>query len=130
MGVDRGDDKKPDGITVFPFSRGESLCRDVTCVDTFAETNLDSSAVAPGYAARKTEESKRRKYSALEARFRFEPITAVETTGVYGVTPNERRAACRVSFPVHSCIPDTSQLCGEYLRYKSYNMHYNAHVLC
>ena len=31
------------------------------------------------------EESKRRKYSALEAWFRFEPI-AVETTGVYGVT--------------------------------------------
>ena len=53
-------------------------------MDTFAETNLNSSAVAPGYAAQKAEESKRRKYSALEARFRLEPI-AVETTGVYGV---------------------------------------------
>ena len=85
VGVDRGDGKRPDGITVFPFSRGKSLCWDVTCVDTFAETNLNSSAVAPGYAARKAEESKRRKYSELEARFRFEP-KAVETTGVYGVT--------------------------------------------
>ena len=54
-------------------------------MDTFAETNLNSSAVAPGYAARKAEESKQRKYSALEARFRFRPI-ADETTGVYSVT--------------------------------------------
>ena len=51
VGVDRGNGKKPDGITVFPFSRGKSLCLDVTCVDTFAETNLNSSAVAPGYTA-------------------------------------------------------------------------------
>ena len=50
-----------------------------------SEINLNSSAVVPGYAARKAEESKWRKYSALEARFSFEPI-AVETTGVYGVT--------------------------------------------
>ena len=54
-------------------------------MDTFVETNLNSSVVSPGYATRKAEESKRRKYSALEARFRFEPI-AVETTGVYSVT--------------------------------------------
>ena len=75
----------PDGITVFPFSRSKSLCWGVTCVDTFAETSLNSSAVAPGYAARKAEESKLWKCSAMEARFRFEPI-AVDTTGVYGVT--------------------------------------------
>ena len=26
VGVDRGDGKRPDGITVAPFSRGKSLC--------------------------------------------------------------------------------------------------------
>ena len=38
--VNRGDGKKPDGITVFPFSTSKSLCWDVTCVNTFAEINL------------------------------------------------------------------------------------------
>jgi len=83
LGVDRGDGKRPDGITVFPFSRGRSLCWDATCVDTYAETNVNSSAVAPGNAALKAEEAKRRKYAVLGTRFRFEPI-AVETAGVFG----------------------------------------------
>jgi len=85
LGIDRGDGKRPDGITAFPFSRGKSLCWDATCVDTYAECNLNNSAVAPGSAARGAEDAKRRKYAALGARFIFEPI-AVETTGVYGST--------------------------------------------
>jgi len=84
-GMDRGDGKRPDGVTVFPFARGKSLCWDATCVDTFAETNLLSSAVSPGKAASEAEKAKRRKYSALSNRYRFEPI-AVETGGVYGST--------------------------------------------
>ena len=68
VGIDRGDGKRPDGIKVFLFFMGKNPCWDVTCVDTFAETNLNSSVVAPGYAALKAEKSKQRKYSALEAR--------------------------------------------------------------
>ena len=83
--MDRGDGKRPDGITVFPFSEGKSLCWDATCVDTYAETNLNRSAVSSGSAARGAEEAKRRKYSVLGDRYRFEPI-AVETAGVYGST--------------------------------------------
>ena len=82
-GTDRGDGRRPDGTTVFPFSRGKSLCWDATCVDTFAETNLNGSALASGGAASRAEDSKRRKYAALADRFRFEPI-AVETSGVFG----------------------------------------------
>lgn len=85
VGIDRGDGKRPDGITVFPFSGGKSLCWDSTCVDSFAETNLIRSAMEPGSAASRAEDTKRRKYSELGARFRFEPI-AVETTGVFGKT--------------------------------------------
>ena len=85
VGVDRGDGRRPDGITVFPFSRGRSLCWDATCVDTYAETNVIGSAVAPGTASRLAEEAKRRKYASLSVRFQFEPI-AVETAGVYGGT--------------------------------------------
>ena len=85
VGTDRGDGRRPDGTTVFPFSRGKSLCWDATCVDTFAETNLNGSALASGGAACRAEESKRRKYAALADRFRFEPI-AVETSGVFGTS--------------------------------------------
>ena len=83
LGLDRGDGKRPDGITVFPFSEGKSLCWDATCVDSYAESHLNGSAVEPGSAACGAEEVKRRKYAELGARFRFEPI-AVETTGVFG----------------------------------------------
>ena len=34
VGIDRGDGKRPDGITIFPFSRGKCLCWDATCVYT------------------------------------------------------------------------------------------------
>ena len=85
VGIDRGDGKRPDGITVFPFTREWSLCWDATCVDTYAESNVNNSAVAPGNAALKAEKAKRRKYAELGTRFRFEPI-AVETAGVFGVS--------------------------------------------
>lgn len=85
VGIDRGDGKRPDGISVFPFTNGRCLCWDATCVDTYAVSHVNSSAVAPGNAAREAEERKRRKYAALGARYRFEPV-AVETAGVYGDT--------------------------------------------
>ena len=85
VGIDRGDGKRPDGITVFPFSNGRCLCWDATCVDTYAETHLISSAIAPGSAACGAEQRKRRKYVGLVTRYRFEPV-ALETAGVYGLT--------------------------------------------
>ena len=39
-GLDRGDGKRPDGITVYPYSRGRCLIWDATCVNTFASLNL------------------------------------------------------------------------------------------
>ena len=39
-GLDRGDGRRPDGITVFPFRRGRMLMWDATCVNTFAGTNI------------------------------------------------------------------------------------------
>ena len=85
VGIDRGDGKRPDGITIFPFSEGKCLCWDATCVDTYAATHVNGSAVSPGSAAREAEDGKRRKYAALGARYRFEPI-AMETAGTYGST--------------------------------------------
>ena len=83
VGVDGGDGKRPDGIIVFSFSNGKSLCEDAACTDAYADTNIYSSAVSVGHAARKAEERRRRKYGVLGVRFRFE-LVAVETAGVYG----------------------------------------------
>ena len=82
-GLDRGDGKRPDGLTLIPFSHGKSLVWDATCVDTFAATNILRSTSEAGFAASKAEEAKVGKYSTLTDRFTIQPI-AVETTGVVG----------------------------------------------
>ena len=57
-GLDRGDGKRPDGITLFPFSEGRALVWDATCSDTFAAGAVLNSATSPGSAARKAEEKR------------------------------------------------------------------------
>ena len=83
VGLDRGDGRRPDGVTVFPYSGGRSLCWDGTCVDTFCRTWLIESALQPGSAASAAETRKRAKYRGLTDRYDFEPV-AVETSGVMG----------------------------------------------
>ena len=85
IGVDRGDGKRPNGISVFPYSSGKCLCWHATCIDTFAASHIYGSAVSAGSAAWGVEERKCQKYEALGRRYSFEPI-AVETTGVFGTT--------------------------------------------
>ena len=58
VGLDRGDGKRPDGITVFPFAAGKSLIWDATCSDTFSGGNMLASAVSPGSAAKQAEDRK------------------------------------------------------------------------
>ena len=83
VGLDRGDGRRPDGLTVFPFSGGLSLCWDSTCIDTFSQSAVVECALSPGAAAAAAEDRKRARYSGLTDRYRFEPI-AVETAGVIG----------------------------------------------
>ena len=84
-GLDRGDGRRPDGITVFPFKNGKCLCWDATCVNTYSEGSVNRSAMNPGAAAAQAENLKRQKYRTLTDRFQFEPI-AIETTGVFGAS--------------------------------------------
>ena len=83
VGLDSADGKRPDGITVFPFSQGKSLVWDATCSDTFCQTSLLDSALNPGSAANKAEERKMRYYQSLQDRHRFVPVS-IETSGTYG----------------------------------------------
>ena len=83
IGLDRGDGKRPDGITFFPFEKGKCLVWDATCTDTFSPGRLNSSAISPGSAAKAAENLKLSKYSSLIDRYYFVPF-AVETSGVIG----------------------------------------------
>ena len=82
-GVDRGDGKRPDGMTIYPYSKGVSLLWDATCVDTYADSYIHSSATSAGAAAGGAEQRKCRKYTKLTKRFLFQPV-AFETGGACG----------------------------------------------
>ena len=41
-GLNRGDGKRPDGVTLFPWKNGWCLVWDATCVYTYAEYNLNN----------------------------------------------------------------------------------------
>ena len=82
-GVDRGDGERPGGMSIFPFSQGRCFVWDSTCVNTFADSRLGDASLKAGAAAKKAEDGKRRKYSQLAQRFRFEPV-AFESNCVCG----------------------------------------------
>ncbi|XP_055349888.1 uncharacterized protein LOC129596587 [Paramacrobiotus metropolitanus] len=77
------DERRPDGVSQLPWRNGRRLAWDVTCVDSFALSNVISSSTKAGEAARKAEEEKRRKYDYLANEYDFEPL-AFETSGVTG----------------------------------------------
>ena len=84
-GLDRTDGKRPDGITMVPWSNGRLLVWDATCVDTFAPSHLSMTASGVCAAANQAEQAKIKKYSYItsHAYHSFTPV-AFETTGVCG----------------------------------------------
>jgi hypothetical protein len=82
-GLLRGDGKRPDGVTMTPWSRGRTLVWDFTCPDTLAPSHVRQSSLAAGSAAVEAETKKRTKYSALTVAHTFVPF-AIETLGTWG----------------------------------------------
>ena len=66
VGLDRGDGKRPDGLTIFPWKFGKALVWDVTVVDTLAQSYVASTSQLAGAAADAAEARKQRKYEALD----------------------------------------------------------------
>ena len=83
VGIYRSDGKRPDGITVVPWERGQLLVWDATCSDTFAPSYTTYATREAGAVAALAEERKKAKYQHLDASHCFVPI-AVETAGAFG----------------------------------------------
>jgi hypothetical protein len=81
-GIYRDDGKKPDGLTLFPWSKGKCLLWEDTCADTMALSYINSSSYSAGAAAN-SREPKRRKYFDLSHRYILVPF-GVGTLGPFG----------------------------------------------
>ena len=99
VGLDRGDGRRPDGLTTFPFTRGRCLAWDATCTDTFADSAVAACAVDAGSAARSAEVRKMQRYATLASQYLFVPL-AVETSGVIRACRHQVYKRAR---PTNSC---------------------------
>ena len=81
----RSDGKRPDGVTMIPWSRGRTLVWDFTCPDTVAPSRVHQTSLATGVAASDAESKKLAKYSELIQNHVFVPF-AVETLGAWGAS--------------------------------------------
>lgn len=83
-GLCRIDGKKPDGLSLIPWSHGKALIWDVTVVDTLAPSYIYLSSKTSGSVADHAERRKHNLYAPLKENHVFTPI-AFETLGcMYG----------------------------------------------
>ena len=85
VGLARFDGRQPDGVTIIPWSRGQSLVWDVTISDTFAQSYLTLSSQQAGAVADRAATLKNAKYSDIMQSHFFVPI-AVESSGCWNLT--------------------------------------------
>ena len=79
-GLSRSDGKRPDGMTLIPWSRGCALVWDFTCADTLANSNISATATTAGAAAEGALRKKHEKYLHLAEDFTVVAV-AMETLG-------------------------------------------------
>jgi len=80
QGLARSNGKRPDGLTLIPWSGGKAVSWDVTVATTCAASYIQSSATIAGAAAETAASKKLAKYSDLAVSHRFLPI-ALESQG-------------------------------------------------
>ena len=80
VGLSRSDGKRPDGMTLVPWSTGKCAVWDVTVIDTMAISYLSTTSTSAGGAAEIASARKLEKYQDLASGYEVVPV-AMETMG-------------------------------------------------
>lgn len=81
QGLSRDDGKRPDGLTLCPWEKGQSMVWDATCIDTVADSYLQKSASKSGSAAEFAQQRKHSLYTYIKSQNYVFIAFAVETFG-------------------------------------------------
>ena len=84
-GLSATDGRRPDGLTLMPWSHGKCLTWDATCVHRLAGTYSGIATLEGSTAAAEAERRKAAKYAFVKANYTFETV-AFETFGGVGPT--------------------------------------------
>ena len=102
-GLSRSDGKRPDGLTLVPWSAGKSIIWDVTVVDTLAASYITTTSKTAGAAAEIAVTRKEDKYAALSINYDL-IVIALETldggTRLQQLQPTTTLCASRFKFRV------------------------------
>jgi hypothetical protein len=81
-GLSQDDGKRPDGMTLVPWIKGQPLVWDVTIVDTLADSYVLKTSEVSGFAAEMTCKRKHSKYSSsiISSNYIFKALS-LETLG-------------------------------------------------
>jgi hypothetical protein len=79
----RDDDKRPDGLSVLPWTNGRCIVWDFTCPYTLVGSHLNRAVLSPTVVANDAEHHKTMKYRLMVSFYRF-TLLAVDTLGALG----------------------------------------------
>ena len=79
------DGKRPDRMSVVPWTSGKLLVWDATCTDTYTPSNIGVAVTGAGEVPEKSEQHKISKYSHLDSTYIFIPMACWDIRlGVFG----------------------------------------------
>lgn len=84
-GLFRNDGKRPDGLSLVPWHRGQHLAWDATCCDTLADSHIQVSSKKARRIAEIASRNKHNKYSELKEQNYIFNAFAVEKLGCWSI---------------------------------------------